>query len=471
MADMNILANNAPAEQAHAVAPPTKTDDQILPCQLDEQWFNLHKDVLRDALDITPTNDNNPYVAPPSSDTIIEYVNSLGYPSTLRNISAVSVKALYQPWKAILSMINMCLTKFVQSIQTFLTDRKNLATASRGKKKTTHLLIPNVRFTKLIIHHLKTKHNIYPRTGLPLHYSHDEKYLNTLRFYRKDGREIFGMPIPDALLTDEIKGAPYYGEYKEHWRTLILSEAFRHTESPSLDAELALNHSEMESDNVVSKIDTRDQDDGQARPNPTLEERLDKHGSRLYKLENLNIPDQESEDIHELLRKLIEDLQNISEELVKYINSPSWDRLAFYNDDNEHSIQYKEYLENSSNAIVPILPTEEPDNSLSMGDEHLNTILETKSDKVIKSSVENLVQIPSESEVTSDNECECDVSVNDESSPIFITFTNLLFDCNDNFTSSDDKSLSNEDVPMENFKIYSNPLVDDEESISPKIDP
>nr|GFC94782.1 hypothetical protein [Tanacetum cinerariifolium] len=54
---MNILANDAPAEQAHAVAPPTKTD----------------------ALDISLTNDNNPFVAPPSSDTVIEYVTTLGY--------------------------------------------------------------------------------------------------------------------------------------------------------------------------------------------------------------------------------------------------------------------------------------------------------------------------------------------------------------------------------------------------------
>nr|GEV07142.1 hypothetical protein [Tanacetum cinerariifolium] len=81
--------------------------------------------------------------------------------------------------------------EFVQSIQTFLTDRKNLATASREKKKTTHLLIPNVRFTKLIIHHLKTKHNIHSRIGSPLHYSHDENVLNTLRFVGKDGMEMF----------------------------------------------------------------------------------------------------------------------------------------------------------------------------------------------------------------------------------------------------------------------------------------
>nr|GEW63960.1 hypothetical protein [Tanacetum cinerariifolium]GEW67544.1 hypothetical protein [Tanacetum cinerariifolium] len=46
----------------------------------------------------------------------------------------------------------------------------------------------------------------------------------------------------------------------------------------------------------------------------------------------------------------------------------------------------------------------EPEYSLSMEDEHLSTILEMESDEVIKSSVENLVPIPSESEVTSENE-------------------------------------------------------------------
>ncbi|GJY59639.1 hypothetical protein Tco_0459531 [Tanacetum coccineum] len=133
-------------------------------------------------------------------------------------------------------------------------------------------------------------------------------------------------------------------------------------------------------------------------------------------------------------------------------------RLAFYlDDDEEYTI-----------AITPNLPTEEPDNSISMGDEHLDTIPATESDEVIKSSVENLVPIPSESEVTSDNESEYDVPVDDESS---LTFSDPLFDSNDDFTSSDDESLSDEDVPKENFKSYSNPLFDNEEIISTKIDP
>ncbi|GJV82233.1 hypothetical protein Tco_1518103, partial [Tanacetum coccineum] len=81
--------------------------------------------------------------------------------------------------------------------------------------------------------------------------------------------------------------------------------------------------------------------------------------------------------------------------------TPYWKIPIIDDDDDEYTIQYREYLENSSNAITPDLPTEEPDNSLSMGDEHLSTIPETESDEVIKSSVEDLVPIPSESEDTS----------------------------------------------------------------------
>nr|GEZ57761.1 hypothetical protein [Tanacetum cinerariifolium] len=64
-----------------------------------------------------------------------------------------------------------------------------------------------------------------------------------------------------------------------------------------------------------------------------------------------------------------------------------WKILACCNDDDDYD-----------SAIKPVLSTEETDNSLSMEDEHLDTILTTESDEVIKSSVENLVPIPSEFE-------------------------------------------------------------------------
>nr|GFA89263.1 hypothetical protein [Tanacetum cinerariifolium] len=120
------------------------------------------------------------------------------------------------------------------------------------------------------------------------------------------------------------------------------------------------------------------------------------------------------EDIQELLHKLLNDLQ---------------------------------IIENSSNAIAPVLPIKEPNNSLSMGDEHLSTIPEMESHEVIKSSVEDLVPILNESEDTSGSDSE-------------------------SVLPSDDESLSDEDVPKENVKTYSNPLFEfDDEYISSDINP
>ncbi|GJV90890.1 hypothetical protein Tco_1538703 [Tanacetum coccineum] len=95
-------------------------------------------------------------------------------------------------------------------------------------------------------------------------------------------------------------------------------------------------------------------------------------------------------------------VQKEQEEQAAQSFTLNWN-FTMIDDDKEYSIQFKEYLENSSKAITPNLPTEEPDNSLSMGDEHLSTILETETDKVIKSSVEDLVPIPSESKGISED--------------------------------------------------------------------
>ncbi|GKF57118.1 hypothetical protein Tco_0170655 [Tanacetum coccineum] len=129
-------------------------------------------------------------------------------------------------------------------------------------------------------------------------------------------------------------------------------------------------------------------------------------------------------------------------------------------------------------AITPVLPIEEPEDSLIMRDEHLSTIPEKESDELIKSSVEDLVPIPIESEDTSGSDSECILPSCDDFSPInvyeekSVTFSNPLFYSNDDFTSSDDESLSDEDVPEDNVKTYSNPLFEfDDEYISSDVNP
>nr|GEV19822.1 hypothetical protein [Tanacetum cinerariifolium] len=102
--------------------------------------------------------------------------------------------------------------------------------------------------------------------------------------------------------------------------------------------------------------------------------------------------------------------------------------------------------------------------SFSMGYENFSTTLVTELDEVAESSTKNLVPIPREYEVTSDNESEYEVPVKDDSFLAFTTFTNPLFNDKDDFTIHD------ENVPMEESKVDSNPLFDDDEIYSDELE-
>nr|GEV39177.1 hypothetical protein [Tanacetum cinerariifolium] len=131
------------------------------------------------------------------------------------------------------------------------------------------------------------------------------------------------------------------------------------------------------------------------------------------------------------------DVQIIHKELAMYINTPNWDRptICYDDDDEDYAI-----------AVTPSLSTKEPDKSLSMGDEHLDTVPATKSDEFIKSSVESLVPIPSESEGIPDN--MCDVPFHDNSPPLDVSKDQFkdFSDSNDESTSTDDDSFSIDNI-------------------------
>ncbi|GKB57299.1 hypothetical protein Tco_0913485, partial [Tanacetum coccineum] len=106
-------------------------------------------------------------------------------------------------------------------------------------------------------------------------------------------------------------------------------------------------------------------------------------------------------------------------------------------DDDEYSIQTQEYLKKFSSTITPILPIEEPDNSLSMGDEHLDII----------PSIENLVPIPSEFEGISNDTCDVPVCEDPSTLDALNDNSGILSDSNNDGTSSDDDDF--EDVEYE----------------------
>nr|GEX95633.1 reverse transcriptase domain-containing protein [Tanacetum cinerariifolium] len=84
-------------------------------------------------------------------------------------------------------------------------------------------------------------------------------------------------------------------------------------------------------------------------------------------------------------------------------------------------------------------------------------------ERLLKSSTKNLVPIPRECKVTSDNESESIEPVKDDSL-IFTNFPNPLFNDKDDVTVHDD------DVPIEESKVHSNLLFDDDEINSDELE-
>ncbi|GKA43504.1 hypothetical protein Tco_0736228, partial [Tanacetum coccineum] len=144
------------AVHAPAMAPPVCTDEQILPrirwvpigksnCYLNEEKsqpnliFKVVVDILKqtnffraftasstipaiyiqqfwdticfdNALQITPVDNNRAFSSPPTLDTLVEFVNKLGYPKEVIHLSNVTTNDMFQPWRALTTIINLCLT-------------------------------------------------------------------------------------------------------------------------------------------------------------------------------------------------------------------------------------------------------------------------------------------------------------------------------------------------------------------------
>nr|GFD18852.1 hypothetical protein [Tanacetum cinerariifolium] len=134
----------------------------------------------------------------------------------------------------------------------------------------------------------------------------------------------------------------------------------------------------------------------------------------------------------------------LQEEQWAYLSTHPSKRLTSfcYDDDDDDDEDY-------TSAITPdepVLSTEELDNSLSMGDEPLDTIPATESDEFIKYGVENLIPILSESEGIPEH--VCDVPSHDNSPPLDVSKDQIedFSKSNKELSSIDDDSFSIDDI-------------------------
>ncbi|GJS43524.1 hypothetical protein Tco_0568567 [Tanacetum coccineum] len=270
-------------------------------CQLDEQWFNLHKDILRDALDITPSNDNNPFVAQPSSDTVIKYVRKDGreifgmlIPDALLT-DAIKSAPYYNNYLEHVTEYQRYLNEEHEKA-----DYKSLEPASSQPPKPTPTLTESskkdqAKKRKLVMESTdapsptkqskagKVTKKHMPKSSLQLvdevidegvlekepSHNNEEANLQRALELRKGKEKVAKEQAAHDLLTLQTpKSKNPANQFIFQRRTPMPTEPFEHADSPSLDAELALTDSETKSKEEVHMIKAGDQDEGHVGPNP-----------------------------------------------------------------------------------------------------------------------------------------------------------------------------------------------------------
>nr|GEV42667.1 hypothetical protein [Tanacetum cinerariifolium] len=260
--------------------------------QLDDQWFDLTKDTLRDALQITPINDNQAFTCPPSSDALINFVNELGYPKLVRNLSNVEYLVKVAKHQRYMAGETESDSDSLAPKPT-KTTKKPKPTAPKAdprppgkkRKKTTEISDKPSKAKKSRQGFVSKK-----RKPISTLRSMDESVAEDVpkKEPRADDEEadmqralvesLKSMyDVPRALLPPVVIREPEFGKYqpllevpgkgkeKAHLHTI---GSYRHDESSSLYAELGLTDSEEESEKDVPGADARSQGEGQAGPDP-----------------------------------------------------------------------------------------------------------------------------------------------------------------------------------------------------------
>nr|GFA05311.1 hypothetical protein [Tanacetum cinerariifolium] len=179
---------------------------------------------------------------------------------------------------------------------------------------------------------------------------------------------------------------------------------------------------------------------------PEMEDLKHQYLDELQRLSNLEYRDEIkiaelNENFNGMSIEIRKKEKLLQEEQWAYLSTHPSKRLLFFCfDDDDEDYTY------AITPDEPVLLTEEPDNSLSIGDEHLDTILATESDEFIKSGVENLIPIPSESEGISEH--VCNVLSHDNSPPLDVSKDQIedFFESNEEFSSTGDDSFSFDNI-------------------------
>ncbi|GJW41352.1 hypothetical protein Tco_0067197 [Tanacetum coccineum] len=179
--------------------------------------FPLTSELLRIVLQMQLNVTNKPFTILPTENELLSFIKTMGYDEDPKQkmtiVSHFIATRLYQPWRAILSVLNRSLTGNDTSFNRSRLPMLQILWGIDDKPtKQTKLIYP--RFTELIINYfLSTNKSIPRRSNADMHSEEHNSFLSKL-IKTVDGEFKFGIEIPDTMINDTIKQSAGYKVYQ-----------------------------------------------------------------------------------------------------------------------------------------------------------------------------------------------------------------------------------------------------------------
>ncbi|GKB57285.1 hypothetical protein Tco_0913471 [Tanacetum coccineum] len=176
-------------------------DSDAYSFKLDKKKCRVDIEVFRKILQICPRILNQDFIAPPSEEELVTFIQKLGYSGRCNMLSAIHTDQMHQPWRTFTAIINRCISGKIAGLDRLKESRAQILWGMYNKKNVDYVPLlwedfmyqadnrdissagkehmPYPRFTKVIINHFISKDKtISMRNRINLHTIHDDSLLD-----------------------------------------------------------------------------------------------------------------------------------------------------------------------------------------------------------------------------------------------------------------------------------------------------
>nr|GEV85851.1 hypothetical protein [Tanacetum cinerariifolium] len=166
--------------------------------KIDNKNFSMNVEVFKDILSICLRIMNKELNEPPSEEEALSFIRELGHSREIKYITDVIVDHLHPPWRTFASIINKCLCRKIDNMD------------SKKQDKMFYL-----RFMKIIIQYFLDKDkSISMRNKTFMHIARGDSLLGTMRFVSKHAdTQVYGAFLPKAMTNQAMLDSVAYKTY------------------------------------------------------------------------------------------------------------------------------------------------------------------------------------------------------------------------------------------------------------------